>query len=66
MTLSKGQSVRQIVPIITGTIIAKKFNDDTDQFEFCVAYTDADGHPSERWFTESEIEADPVADPAAQ
>jgi hypothetical protein len=61
MNITKGQQVRQIVPVITGVVTAKRFNDDTDQFDFCVDYVDADGNPAQRWFTAAEIEAVPQA-----
>ena len=56
MAISKGTQVRQVVSVITGVVTAKRFNDDTDQFEFCVAYTEDDGHQAERWFSEAQIE----------
>lgn len=57
MTISKGSQVQQVVPVITGTVAAKKFNDDTDVFEYLVAYIDpVDGHAAEKWFTEAQIE----------
>lgn len=57
MSISKGAQVRQVVPVIAGIVVAKKFNDDTDVFEYLVAYTHPqDGHAAEKWFTEEQIQ----------
>jgi hypothetical protein len=56
MAHAKGDSVKQIVTPIQGTVAAKRFNDDTDSFEYLVSYTDSAGNVAERWFTESEIQ----------
>ena len=55
-----GAAVRQVVPVITGTVTDIKIVDGEPQFE--VAYTGADGEPHARYFTEDEIEAAPAAD----
>ena len=58
MAFKKDDAVKQVVtPPIQGTITSKRFNDDTDSFEYLVSYTEAGGSTAERWFTESEIEA---------
>lgn len=57
MPFAKGDSVKQVVHPIAGPITSKRFNEDTDSFEYLVSYTDAEGNQTERWFTESEIEA---------
>ena len=56
MALAKGDSVKQVVTPIQGTVTAKRFNDDTDSFEYLVSYSDTAGNAAERWFSESEIE----------
>lgn len=60
-SISKGSLVRQVVPTIAGEVVAKKFNDDLDAFEYLVSYTSAEGHPAERWFAEGQIELNPGA-----
>ena len=57
MSFTKGQTVKQVVFPIQGEVTSKRFNEDTDAFEYLVSFTDADGNPGERWFTESEVEA---------
>lgn len=57
MPFAKGQTVKQVVHPIQGEITSKRFNEDTDSFEYLVTYLDAAGSPVERWFTESEVEA---------
>ena len=56
MPIPKGAAVRQIVPVITGTVVERRFRDDDDTFEYLVEYTDADGNAQSRWFTEPQIE----------
>lgn len=56
MPIPKGSAVKQVVPVITGTVTAVTYNDDDGVFEYRVDYTDAEGNPSQRWFKESEIE----------
>ncbi len=57
MPLNKGAKVRQVVPVIEGEITERRFNDEADSMEYLVAFTDAEGEPSERWFTEAQLEA---------
>lgn len=56
MAIPNGATVRQIVPVISGQVEQKRFHDESDQLEYLVAYTDADGHPQSKWFLESQIE----------
>lgn len=56
MAIPNGATVRQIVPVISGQVVQKRFHDESDQLEYLVAYTDADGQPQSRWFLESQIE----------
>lgn len=57
MALKKGDNVKQIVPVITGTIDSKRFDEDTDSFEYLVTYKDAQGNDVSRWFNDQEIQA---------
>jgi hypothetical protein len=56
MAIPNGATVRQIVPVISGQVEQKRFHDESDQLEYLVAYTDADGQPQSKWFLESQIE----------
>jgi hypothetical protein len=56
MSIAKGSLVEQVIVPIVGTVVAKRFNDDLDKFEYCVSYTGADGEPAERWFVDGEIQ----------
>lgn len=56
MAIPNGAAVRQIVPVISGQVEQKRFHDESDQLEYLVAYTDADGQPQSKWFLESQIE----------
>lgn len=66
MSITKGQTARQIVTPIVGVCTSKKFNEDTDSFECLIDYTDAHGEPAQRWFAEADLEsvAAPDAAPA--
>lgn len=52
-----GQPVRQVVPVITGTVADVTYIAAESSFRYLVDFTDAAGHPAQRWFKESEIEA---------
>ncbi len=56
MAIPNGATVRQIVPVISGLVVQKRFHDERDQLEYLVVYTDADGQPQSKWFLESQIE----------
>jgi len=56
MPIPKGTVVHQIIPVISGTVVATKFNDDVNAFEYCVEFLNADGEVSQRWFNENEVE----------
>jgi hypothetical protein len=49
-----GDPVRQVVPVIEGTVVGPVIQDGDVAFE--VAYTDADGNQQVRTFTEDQIE----------
>ena len=57
MPIPKGSAVKQVVHPISGTVTAIKFNDDTGTFEYLVTYLTTEGDSTERWFSESEVEA---------
>lgn len=50
-----GASVRQVVPVIQGTVVDQKIID--GEVKFCVEYSGPDGEPHQRFFAEDEIEA---------
>lgn len=56
MPIAKGSKVRQVVPVIEGEVSERRFNDEAECMEYLVEYTDAEGHPASRWFTESQLE----------
>lgn len=56
MPIPKGAAVRQVVRVIEGTIVERRFRDADDVFEYLVAYLDADGAQQSRWFTDGQIE----------
>lgn len=55
MPIKKGATVTQVVPVIAGTVAAVRYDDTAECFVYLVDYTDADGHPAQREFTESQI-----------
>lgn len=56
MPMPKGTPVQQVIHPITGVTSGTRFNEDTNQFEYLVDYSDADGNAVQRWFTETEIQ----------
>ncbi len=48
-----GQEVKQVVPVIQGTIKEKKFIE--NDICYLVMYTDGAGESHERWFKEAEL-----------
>ena len=56
MPIPKGAQVRQVVPVIEGAVIERRFNDAGDTFEYLVEYADADDAAQSRWFTDGQIE----------
>lgn len=59
MPIAKGAQVRQVVPVIQGQVLERRFNDDANTMEYHVSYVGADG-PTARWFKESELEVVPT------
>lgn len=56
MAFKEGQQVRLVAPVIQGSIEDIRFNKGTEELEYLVTYTDADGEAQTRWFTESSLE----------
>jgi len=56
MPIKSGATVRQFVPVITGTVVERKFSDSHEEMAYLVVNTDADGVEHSRWFLESQIE----------
>ena len=56
MAIPNGANVRQIVAPVAGQVVQKRFHDESDQLEYLVQWTDAEGQPQSRWFLESQIE----------
>ena len=56
MTIPNGATVRQIVPVITGQVVQKRFHDESDQLEYLVQWADEAGEAQSKWFLESQIE----------
>lgn len=54
-----GDVVRQVVPVVQGTVVSKQIID--DDVHYTVRWTDSAGDTHERPFAESEIEAAPLA-----
>jgi hypothetical protein len=55
LAFSKGEAVRQVVPVIAGTVVDMILAD--GEVLYLVAYTDADGNAQQRYFKEHEIAA---------
>lgn len=53
--MESGSKVKQIVPVIEGTILDTQWNKQAKQPEHLVEYTNPDGASSSRWFIESEL-----------
>ena len=56
MPIKSGATVRQVVPVITGTVVERKFSESHEEMEYLVENADADGVVHSRWFLESQIE----------
>ena len=51
-----GNAVRQVVPVIAGTITDTRYNKSAKSLEHLVEFDDAEGQPQQRWFLDSELE----------
>lgn len=56
MPISKGATVRQVVPVIEGEVIDRRFDEASEGMSYLVSYTDADGETHQRWFAEADLE----------
>lgn len=56
MPIKLTTKVRQVVPVIEGEVVERRFNESCEGMEYRVAFSDAEGNPADRWFTEGEIE----------
>jgi len=54
--MKPGDTVRQVVPVIAGTIIDTRYNKEINALEHLVSYSD-DAGSHERWFNEDQLEA---------
>lgn len=54
-TFKRDDQVRLIQPVIQGKVVERVIVDDVDNYR--VQWTDADGLPQERLFTEGQLEA---------
>ena len=57
MAIAKGTTVRQVVPVITGTIERFEVDQETGELQYLVAWTDANGDSQSKYFKDGEIEA---------
>lgn len=60
MPLKVGTPVRQVVPVIEGTVRKAVYDDATEKFSYLVEFEAPGGETGERWFAEDEVEAAPV------
>jgi hypothetical protein len=60
----KGDTVAQIVPVITGQVTKFDVDQETGDVQYLVEWLDGDGNPQSRYFKESEIELKQSADSA--
>jgi len=58
MSIPKGTKVKQIVQVITGTVVKTQFNESHDSLEYLVEYTDGTGENHTKWFLENQITPD--------
>jgi hypothetical protein len=57
MAIAKGTAVRQVMPQpVAGTIDSFSVDQETGEVQYYVVWTDAEGNPQGRFFTESQIE----------
>lgn len=52
--IKKGATVRQVVPVVEGTVEDVKFDADTMSFSYLVSYMQ-DGESHSRWFKHAEL-----------
>lgn len=54
----KGDSVRQVVPVIHGTVESFQVDQETGELQLLVSWQDETGEPQAKYFKASELEAD--------
>lgn len=57
MAFRKGDTVKQVVPVITGEVVSFSVDQESGQVQYLVQWQNADGEVVQRYFTDSEIEA---------
>lgn len=57
LKFKSGDSVRQVVKPVVGSVTRFAFNQETGEITYFVSWTDENGNANERAFSESEIEA---------
>lgn len=57
MAFKEGQAVRQVAPVIEGTISDIQYNKGSEQLEYKVDYVDGEGEAQSRWFNEADLVA---------
>lgn len=57
MAIKLGAQVRQVVRVIEGTVVDRRFNESADSMEYLVE----DGDGGQRWMLESSVEEKPAA-----
>ncbi|HNB43172.1 MAG TPA: hypothetical protein PLL72_03155 [Burkholderiaceae bacterium] len=65
MPIAKGARVRQVVPVIEGEVIERRFSETHDQMEYHVVFPLPEGEVGARWFLESQIAEVPAEEAAA-
>lgn len=56
MSIAKGTQVRQVVPVIEGTVERFDVDQESGVLQYLVVWTDADGTQHEKYFRDGEIE----------
>ena len=53
----KGDVVRQVVPVIEGTVDSYQVDQETGELQLLVVWTDTNGEPQGKYFKAEELEA---------
>lgn len=53
----KGDAVRQVVPVIQGTVDSYQVDQETGELQLLVVWTDENGEPQGKYFKAEELEA---------
>ena len=57
MKFEKGQPVRQKVFVVSGNVLQRRIDPETDKIQYFLRWKDAEGNDHERWWNEDELEA---------